>query len=151
GRGAPGRRGGPSGDLYVVARLAEHPAFVRDHADVHSELEISFARAALGHRLSVPTLWGDREVEIPAGTQFGDTLTVRGAGFPPRNGRGQGNPVVHLRVVTPERLSEEQAQLLRRLAELEEGQLANGAAPEEAGKGRRKKKGIFQRLKEAVE
>lgn len=148
GRGSAGRRGGPSGDLYVLVRLAEHAHLVRNGYDVHTEVGISYARAALGCKLNVPTLQGETPLEIPPGTQPGDTFTLRGQGFPrlPQEGRGTGDEIVHIRVEIPQHLSAEETELLTRLATLEDA--ASGKSKNDPPK---KKKSFFQRLREAVE
>lgn len=150
GRGGAGRRGGPPGDLYVLVRLAEHPHLVRDGYDVHSEVSISYTRAALGQTLVIPALKGETQIEIPPGTQPNDTITIRNAGFPrlPQDGRGFGDHIVHVRVVIPHSLTSEERSLLEKLASLEE--TTNGKAAYETS-GKPKKKSFFQRLKEAVE
>jgi molecular chaperone DnaJ len=147
GKGSAGRRGGAAGDLYISIRLAEHAHLVRNGYDVHSEVQVSYARAALGCSLVVPTLAGETKLEIPAGTQPGDTFTLRGQGFPrlPQEGRGVGDHIVHARVEIPKHLTAEETELLEKLAALEE---SNGKPRGETPK---KKKGFFQRLKEAVE
>lgn len=118
GGGEAGRRGSPSGDLYVRVRLAEHDLFVRDGSDLHSELDVPMTQATLGAELKIPTLDGEEELAIPAGTQTGDKLTVRRGGMPKLNGGGaRGNLIVHCRVVTPTDLDYEQQELVRELAE----------------------------------
>jgi molecular chaperone DnaJ len=97
----------------------------------------------LGCKLKVPVLGGEKEIEIPAGTQPGDTFTLRGAGFPylPQDGRGQGDQVVHVRVDIPKSLTPEASELFAKLASIE-----NSSVKAE----KPKKKGFFQRLKDAV-
>jgi molecular chaperone DnaJ len=153
GKGGAGRRSGPAGDLYVQIRLAEHPHFVRHGYDIHSEAAISYARAALGLKLKLPTLWGEQEVEIPAGTQPNDKITLRGVGFPrlAQEGRGQGDHIVHVRVEIPHSLSPEEAELLAKLAALEEKSQNGHANKSSAEKNKGKRKSLFQRIKEAVE
>jgi molecular chaperone DnaJ len=116
GRGHAGDRGGPNGDLYVVVRVAEDERFVRDHEDLHTVIDVAAPLAALGTTVQVPSLDGDVPVEIPAGTQPGETITLRSRGLPPL-GRGRtGDLHVHVNVVIPRRLSREQRDLLERLA-----------------------------------
>jgi molecular chaperone DnaJ len=117
GRGHAGDRGGPSGDLYVVVRVREDERFVRDQEDLHTVIDVPAPLAALGTTVQVPSLDGDLPVEIPAGTQPGETITLRSRGLPPL-GRGRtGDLHVHVNVVIPRRLSREQRDLLEQLAE----------------------------------
>jgi molecular chaperone DnaJ len=117
GRGHAGERGGPNGDLYVVVRVVEDERFVRDHEDLHTVIDVAAPLAALGTTVHVPSLDGEIPVEIPAGTQPGEVLTLRSRGLPPL-GRGRtGDLHVHVNVVIPRKLSREQRDLLERLAD----------------------------------
>jgi molecular chaperone DnaJ len=117
GRGHAGDRGGPNGDLYVVVRVQEDERFVRDQEDLHTVLDVPAPLAALGTTMQVPSLDGDLPVEIPAGTQPGETITLRSRGLPPL-GRGRtGDLHVHVNVVIPRRLSREQRNLLEQLSD----------------------------------
>jgi len=116
GRGHAGERGGPNGDLYVLVRVAEDERFVRDAEDLHTVIDVAAPLAALGTTVQVPSLEGDVPVEIPAGTQPGETITLRSRGLPPI-GRGRtGDLHVHVNVVIPRKLSREQRDLLEQLA-----------------------------------
>jgi molecular chaperone DnaJ len=119
GEGEAGPEGGPPGDLYVVLHVQEHPVFVRAGVDVHCEVPISFSRAALGGTVTVPTLDGDEELEIDAGTQSGTETRLRARGAPSLGGRGKGDQVITWRVHTPKRLAPEQRELLEKLAEFD--------------------------------
>jgi molecular chaperone DnaJ len=138
GRGEAGPRGGPTGNLYVVLRVAEDDRFERDGADLHAELQVSFPQLALGARVSVPTLSGESEIDVRAGSQPGDTVTLRGQGMPRLEGRGNGDIVAHLKLVVPKALSAEEEQHLRAYAQAGGEQVA----PEKTGLfgGRKKKK-----------
>jgi molecular chaperone DnaJ len=118
GRGAVGPRGGAAGDLYVHLRVKPHDRLSRDGVDLHERLRISVAQAALGATVSYETLDGTEELEIEAGTQSGEVLRLRGKGVPQLQGRGRGDLLVELAVVTPTDLSQEEEELLRRFAEL---------------------------------
>ncbi len=118
GRGAAGPRGGPAGDLYVHIRVASHERFVRSGEDVHDELHLSLAQAALGVNLTYETLDGTEELEIPAGTQPGEVIRLRGEGVPRLQGRGRGDLLITIVVDVPKKLPDEQEALLRQLAEL---------------------------------
>jgi molecular chaperone DnaJ len=118
GRGHAGERGGPPGDLYVLVRVREDPRFVRDGDDLVTAVDVSAPLAALGTVVSVDTvLDGQVEVEIPAGTQPHETLTVRGAGMPALRGRRHGDLRVVVNVVVPRHLNREQKELLEQLAD----------------------------------
>ncbi|HSR69163.1 MAG TPA: molecular chaperone DnaJ [Acidobacteriota bacterium] len=118
GEGEAGENGGPSGDLYVVVNVEEHPFFRRENDDVVCEIPVSFPQAALGADINVHTLNGEERIRIPEATQTGDTFRLRDKGFPSLNGRGRGDQVIKVRVVTPTQLSSEQRELYERLADL---------------------------------
>ena len=117
GEGEAGPQGAARGDLYVFILVEDHEAFQRDGADVYLTAEIPFSQASLGGELTVPTLHGDRSVDIPPGTQPGTVIRLRGAGIERLNGRNRGHQYVELRVVIPETLTEGQHELLERLRE----------------------------------
>jgi molecular chaperone DnaJ len=115
--GAPGERGGPSGDLLVEVGVRDHPDFERDGDDLHHNLPISFPQATFGDSVQIPTLDGDVEMDIPAGTQSGETFRLDGKGMPRLQRRGHGDLYVTVQVVTPESLNEEQRDALEAFAE----------------------------------
>ena len=118
GEGEAGQLGGPPGNLYVVVTVEPHSIFVRDGYDVHMEMPINVAQAALGASLEVPTLDGEIEsLEIPAGTQTGKTFRKRGLGIPRLQRTGRGDMHITARIMTPTRLNDEQKELFRQLAE----------------------------------
>src|SRR5215207_4190955 len=127
GRGHAGERGGPNGDLYVVVRVRADERFVRDQEDLHTVVDVAAPLAALGTTVQVPSLDGDIPLEIPAGTQPGEVISLRSRGLPPL-GRGRtGDLHVHVNVVIPRRLSREQRDLLERLADsLDDRNLGSG-------------------------
>jgi molecular chaperone DnaJ len=115
GRGHAGERGGPPGDLYVLVRVAEDERFIRDGSDLVSVMDVPAPAAALGTTVVVPTLDGDEEIDVPAGTQPGTVVTLRERGMP-TIGRGRrGDQQVVLNVVIPRRLSDRQRDLLEEL------------------------------------
>ena len=118
GEGESGGNGGPPGDLYVLLRVAEHPIFLRDGPDVVCEVPVSFAQAALGTEIQIPTLDGPRKLKVPAGTQSGHLLRMRGLGVPDLNGYGRGDQVIRLSVETPRKLSARQRELLEEFARI---------------------------------
>jgi molecular chaperone DnaJ len=116
GRGHAGERGGPPGDLYVLVRVAEDPRFVRDGNDLVHVLDLPAPSAALGTTVTVPTLDGEEELTIPAGTQPAAVFTLRGKGMPSlRRGR-RGDQRVLVNVLIPRNLSGEQREMLERFA-----------------------------------
>lgn len=118
GEGEPGENGGPAGDLYVVAHVKEHPIFVREDAEVLCEVPISFAQAALGAHIEVPTLEGRVKMRVPPGTQSGKVFRLKGKGIHHLHGGGRGDQHVRVVVETPSDLSGEQRTLLEKFAEL---------------------------------
>jgi molecular chaperone DnaJ len=118
GRGHAGERGGPAGDLYVLIQVREDPRFLRDGDDLVTVVDVSAPLAALGTTVEVPTVDGATEIDIPAGTQPNETISVRGAGMPALRGRRTGDLRVVVNVVTPRHLGREQRELYERLAEL---------------------------------
>lgn len=116
GEGEAGPKGGPAGDLYVVLTVAEHECFVRSGSQIAYELPITVAQAALGDEVEVPTIDGHETVRIPAGTQSGQTIRLRGKGVPYLRGSGRGDMFVQVRVIIPARLSSEQRTLFEALA-----------------------------------
>jgi len=124
GEGEPGRRGGPQGDLYVFIYVEEHAFFQRRDSDIICTVPISFVQAALGDKIKVATLNGDKKLPIPKGTQPGDVLYFKGEGIPSlRTGR-RGDQVIQVEIKTPTHLSKRQETLLREFAELESSKLS---------------------------
>jgi len=116
GEGQPGERGGPPGNLYVVLEVEPHPYFRRQGDDILVELGINVAQAALGAQVTVPTLEGEEQIEIPPGTQTGSILRLRGRGVPHLRRNGRGDLLILVRVEVPTRLTREQRELFQRLA-----------------------------------
>ena len=114
GRGHAGERGGPPGDLYVLVRVQEDQRFVRDGNDLVAVVDVSAPAAALGTRVTVPTLDGDEEIEIEPGTQPGTIVVLRGRGMPSLQRGRHGDQRVMVNVVVPRSLSREQRQTLER-------------------------------------
>lgn len=117
GEGNGGTLGGPAGDLYVTVSVREHKMFQREGQDILLEMPISFAQAALGASITVPTVDGKVEYEIPEGTQTGTVFRLRGKGVPSINGRGRGDQYVKVNVEIPKDLNHEQKELLRKFEE----------------------------------
>ncbi|HEV8500036.1 MAG TPA: molecular chaperone DnaJ [Casimicrobiaceae bacterium] len=113
GEGEAGVNGGPAGDLYVVVSLKPHSVFQRDGADLHCELPISFATAALGGELEIPTLDGHAKVKVPPETQTGQVFRLRNKGIRPVRGSVTGDLYCHVSIETPVKLTTKQKDLLR--------------------------------------
>ncbi len=115
-RGHAGQRGGPPGDLYVVVRVREDERFLRDGEDLVTVIDVAAPLAALGTTVQVPTFDGDVPLEIPAGTQPGETILLRGRGLPPLSRGRTGDLRVVVNVAIPRRLSREQRSMLQDFA-----------------------------------
>jgi molecular chaperone DnaJ len=127
GEGQAGISGGPPGDLYVVIAVKPDERFERNGADLHCAVPVSFPQAALGAEIEVETLEGKAKLKIPAGTQSGKVLRMRGKGVSSLRSSGRGDQLVHVYVEVPTRLSARQRELLEELAE-ESGGLAAPAS-----------------------
>jgi molecular chaperone DnaJ len=117
GEGEAGRNGGPPGDLYVEVQVREHPIFERDGEHLSCEVPISFAIAALGGTVEVPTLEGNVVLKVPAETQSGRVFRLRDKGVKPVRGGARGDLFCRVVVETPVHLSAEQRDLVRKLEE----------------------------------
>ncbi len=117
GEGAPSPEGGRHGDLLIDVTVREHEQFEREGDDLRYRLPISFPQATFGDTVSVPTLDGTVEFDVPKSTQSGETFRLEGKGMPRLRGRGQGDLYVQVQVVTPERLNDEQREALEAFAE----------------------------------
>jgi molecular chaperone DnaJ len=117
GRGGPGRNGGPAGDLYVTARVEPHPVFGRKGKDLTLTAPVTFAEAALGANVTVPTLNGERvTIKVPAGTRSGRTFRVKGKGVPGTK-KGPGDLLVTVEVAVPQKLSAAERKAIEALAD----------------------------------
>ena len=137
GRGATGPRGGGAGDLYVHVRVGSHKRFERAGYDLVEELHLPMTQAALGAHIRYETLDGNEDLVVPAGTQTGRVFRLRGRGVPHVNDRARGDLLVRVVVDTPGSLSNEEEELLRKLAELR----GDEVAPDE--------KGFFSKIRSA--
>ncbi len=118
GNGEPGMNGGPPGDLYVEIHIKQHSVFQRDGDDLHCEMPISFAKAALGGEIEVPTLSGKVSFPVPEGTQTGKTFRLRGKGIKGVRSGFPGDLFCHVLVETPIKLTDKQKDLLREFDQL---------------------------------
>jgi molecular chaperone DnaJ len=141
GEGEAGTRGGPPGDLYVYIHVKAHRVFKREGDDLVCEVPVSFTQAALGDELEVPTLEGNEKLKIPEGTQSGTVFRIKGKGVPHVNGFGRGDQHVLIKVVTPNKLTEKQKELLREFASLSSDNLQTS--------GNNPDKGFFGKVKDA--
>ena len=121
GEGEPGTNGGPAGDLYVVTHIKPHAVFERDGMDLHCEMPISFATAALGGEIEIPTLDGAAKLRIPAETQSGQVFRLRGKGIKALRASQHGDLMCHVQVETPVKLTERQKELLREFDAISQG------------------------------
>ncbi len=120
GQGEPGEAGGPRGDLYVAIEVMPHEFFERKGADLICEVPIRFTDAALGAKIRVPTLTGQAELNVPAGTQSGKVFRLRGMGLPTLRGGGKGDELVRVTVEVPVKLSGRQKEILKNLQKLDD-------------------------------
>ncbi|MEC4577352.1 molecular chaperone DnaJ [Streptococcus dysgalactiae] len=140
GQGEAGFNGGPYGDLFVILNVLPSKKFERNGSTIYYSLDISFTQAALGDTVDIPTVHGDVEMAIPAGTQTGKTFRLKGKGAPKLRGGGQGDQHVTVNIVTPTKLNDAQKEALKAFAE------ASGEQPLHP-----KKKGFFDKVKDALE
>jgi molecular chaperone DnaJ len=137
GQGASGPRNGPAGDLLVMLDIKDDERFERQGDDLVFDLALSFSQAALGTAVTVPTPYGDQEVQVAAGTQPETVIRLRGRGLPVLGQTAKGDLIVRVHVWTPERLTAEQDRLFRELATLE-------------GEPPKRSPGFWSKLKEAL-
>jgi molecular chaperone DnaJ len=118
GQGEAGPRGGPNGDLYVAVKIRPHPQLLRRGTELYHELPVTYPQAALGATLTVPTVEGTEEVVVPAGSQSGHEIRLRGLGVPRLRGAGRGDLHVIVNVVVPSKLGRRERELLHELGEV---------------------------------
>ncbi|MDD6213836.1 MAG: molecular chaperone DnaJ [Firmicutes bacterium] len=136
GAGEIGEKGGPAGDLLLTVRIKKHNIFTRKEFDVYLTLPITFAQAALGATIKVPTISGLVEYDIPPETQTGSIFRIRGKGIPYMRGKGRGDEYIVVEVETPKNLTQKQKDLLREF---------DGTVVE---KNYRKRKGFIDTMKD---
>lgn len=122
GEGDAGERGGGPGDLYVLVHVGDHEFFERRGDDLYCHIPVSFAQAALGAQIRVPTLEDEETLKVTPGTQSGSVFRVRGAGMPRTDGRGRGDLYVNVNVEVPRKLTREQREIISKLAETEDAE-----------------------------
>ncbi len=119
GKGGPGQKGGPAGDLYIVLQVAKHPFFKREDDDIFLDVPISVSEAVLGTKVIIPTLDGKTTLTIPPGIQSGQKLRMRGLGVPHLKGDGRGDQYALIKIVAPKQLSSKARALMEEFARLE--------------------------------
>ena len=142
GDGNAGDAGAPSGDLYVVIRVAADSYFVREGDNVYASIDLNFVQAALGTDVTIKTLSGDVTMTVPEGTQSGNVFRLKGKGFPHVNSRSIGDQYVTVNLITPSKLSDEQRHLLEEFAKS-----SGFEATTKAGSKKKGNKGFFNKFK----
>jgi molecular chaperone DnaJ len=112
GKGEPGRGGAPAGDLHVITRVAPSPLYERRGSDLVLEVPVTYAEAALGATVEIPTPEGRISLKVPAGSQDGKTLRVKGRGAPKLNTSGKGDLLARVRVTVPSKLTKAEREAL---------------------------------------
>lgn len=138
GEGEAGEMGGPSGDLHCYLQVKPHTVFTRHNNDLVCQVPISFTQAALGARFDVPTLKGKETLEVPAGSQHGEVIKLKGMGLPDLRSGRKGDQLVQVLIEVPKKLTEKQKELLRQFAATED----EAAMPQ--------KKGFMDKIKAAI-
>lgn len=136
GEGEPGDNGAPPGDLHCYIAVKPHALFSRHNNDLVCQIPISFTQAALGSKIEIPTLQGQHEMDVPAGTQHGEVFKLKGKGLPDIRTYRNGDELVQVLIEVPKKLNKKQEQLLREYAALEDGA------------GMPQRKGFLDKLKE---
>ena len=125
GEGEASPNGGPNGDLYVFIHVKPHKHFQRNETNVICLVDISVTQAILGDKITIPTLNGKKELEIPKGTQYGDTFVLKGEGIPSLRSGRRGDQIVQVEVKIPTQVSKKQEKLLKEFSALESNKLKN--------------------------
>ena len=120
GEGEGGRKGGPAGDLYIIITVEPHEYFYRQGDDIYCELPLSISQAALGCKLEVPTIHGAKTLQVPKGTQTGQTFVMKSEGVPGLRSHRKGDMIYQAKVLTPTGLTKKQKELLKEFEKIEE-------------------------------
>jgi len=138
GEGEAGENGAPPGDLHVYISVKNHPVFTRHNNDLVCQVPVSFAEAALGATIEVPTLKGTEQLEVPAGTQHGEVFKMKGRGLPDVRSYRTGDELVQIVIEIPRKLNEKQRQLLREFAAEDDPRI------------QKERKGFMEKLKDLI-
>ncbi len=136
GKGSEGYNGGPAGDLHVVIKVKEHPLFKREDQNIILDMLISYAQAVLGDTVKVPTLYGDEELKIPAGTDSGETFILKHKGISSPYDSRKGDQIVKVHIEVPKHISDRQKEILKEFDEITKAY------------SRTTSKGIFNKVKD---
>ena len=139
GAGNAGQRGGTRGDVHVIFEVAEDPRFERDGEDLYTEVLVTYAQLALGADLTVPTVSSSAPLKLPPGTQSGQLFHLRGRGLPRVNASGTGDLHIRVQLWTPDRLTDEERELIERLGDVQKSVPLGG-----------RDKGFWAKMKEAL-
>jgi len=142
GEGEAGQKGGPPGNLYVFLQVKDHDFFKRDGQNIVCQIPISMVHAALGLKITIPTLAGEEEVEIPKGIQSGQVFTLKGKGVSGVRSKRKGDQLVIFIVKTPQHINKEQEELLKKLATFDVSEKP-AARSEPKQQKKKKKRGFF--------
>lgn len=143
GEGEPGQRGGPQGDLYIYISVRPHDLFRREGNNIYVDINISYAEAALGAKIEVPTLKGQEKFTIPEGTQTGSQFRLKNQGVANLRGSGRGDLYFTVNVEVPRKLTERQKELLLEFSKEEGKEVEEGQDKKDQGK-----KGFFDKVKD---
>ena len=116
-KGHPGSNGGPNGDLYIEFIVEDHEYFIRENEDIYLEVPLTISEAILGCKKSIPTIYGNLKINIPAGTDSGDKQRIRGKGVEDNYRHRKGDMFVIFKVLTPKKLSRDEKKLFEKLGE----------------------------------
>ena len=116
GKGEVGRRGAPTGDLFIITKVAPHPIFTRKGDNIECVVPVTLTEAALGAKIEVPTVSGKAQLRIPPGTQSGQRFRLREKGAPSLRGNTHGDQYVEVKIIFPQIIDEDSKELLRQFA-----------------------------------
>lgn len=137
GKGEAGLAGQQAGDLYILVRVKQHDFFRREGADLHCDIPISFTQAVFGDDITIPTLDGDAQLEVPKGTQSHTKFRIKNYGMPRLHGRGKGDLFVRVKIETPKKLNREEQDILEQYSKA-------------LGENKTPQKSFFKRLRDAL-
>lgn len=139
GVGNAGQRGGPRGDVHVIFEVADDPRFERDGEELYTEVLVTYGQLVLGSEIPIPTVTSSTTLKIPPGTQSGQVFHLRGRGLPRVNASGSGDLHVRVQLWTPDRLTDEEREIIERLNDVQK------SVPQDS-----RGKGFWAKMKEAL-